>query len=302
MGELMAVLDLLKQTRGVENLEILCDSQYVINSVTKWMPGWKKKGWRKADGKPVLNVELIKELDRELAGRTVKFTWVKGHAGHPLNEAADRKANAAAQGYARGKGAPAGPGFTSGPGAAAGPHRSEAPESHSAPTAQAPATARKESAAVPKAAGHKATAASRREPSEAQGTLLSWDDDVALWSSHEELSDHEQVWALEKSLLQPSVRQDPVEVAYLLHPDFQEIGSSGRLWDRPQIMAALAGDDAGEAPAVDVITARDLGPNLIQLVYRATGKDRAVLRTSLWQRSGSRWQMIWHQGTEERAG
>ena len=70
-GELMAVLDLFRATAHVpnEDLRVLCDSQYVINSITKWMPGWKRKGWRKADGKPVLNVELLKELDRELAGR-----------------------------------------------------------------------------------------------------------------------------------------------------------------------------------------------------------------------------------------
>ena len=90
-GELMAVLDLLLYTkhRAGEELHILCDSQYVINSLTKWMPGWKKRGWKKGDGKPVLNADLMRQLDAELRGRQVRFTWVKGHAGHPLNEAAD---------------------------------------------------------------------------------------------------------------------------------------------------------------------------------------------------------------------
>ncbi|MCB0887133.1 MAG: hypothetical protein KDB41_10200, partial [Propionibacteriaceae bacterium] len=56
-GELMAVLDLLRSTaHRDEPLTILCDSQYVINSLTKWLPGWKRKGWKKGDGKPVLNV------------------------------------------------------------------------------------------------------------------------------------------------------------------------------------------------------------------------------------------------------
>ena len=55
MGELMAVLDLLEQTADArEELTVVCDSQYVINSLTKWLPGWKKNGWRKADGQPVL--------------------------------------------------------------------------------------------------------------------------------------------------------------------------------------------------------------------------------------------------------
>lgn len=112
MGELMAVLDLLRSTAHLdEPLKVLCDSQYVINSLTKWMPGWKRKGWRKGDGKPVLNVELMKELDAELAGRDVTFEWVKGHAGHAMNEAADVRARAAATAYQAGTEPDAGPGF-----------------------------------------------------------------------------------------------------------------------------------------------------------------------------------------------
>ena len=116
MGELTAVLDLLRSTRhrADEPLRVLCDSQYVINSVTKWMPGWKKKGWKKRDGKPVLNVEIMKALDRELSGRDVSFEWVKGHAGHELNEAADERARAMATAYQSGtapEDMPAGPGF-----------------------------------------------------------------------------------------------------------------------------------------------------------------------------------------------
>ena len=92
-GELMAVLDLFRCTAHLpdEELHILCDSQYVINSVTKWMPGWKRKGWRKADGKPVLNVEILREIDQALAGRKYRFEWVRGHAGHDLNEPAPRR-------------------------------------------------------------------------------------------------------------------------------------------------------------------------------------------------------------------
>lgn len=112
MGELMAVLDLLRQTASAgQRLLILCDSQYVINSVTQWMPGWKRRGWRKADGKPVLNRDLLQELDREIAGRDVRFAWVKGHAGHELNEAADARARAAATAFQRGLAPEHGPGF-----------------------------------------------------------------------------------------------------------------------------------------------------------------------------------------------
>ena len=52
-----------------EDLVILCDSKYVINSVTQWMAGWKRKGWKKGDGKPVLNVEIMKALDEAMTGR-----------------------------------------------------------------------------------------------------------------------------------------------------------------------------------------------------------------------------------------
>jgi ribonuclease H len=117
----MAVLDLLNATAGTdEELLILCDSQYVINSLTTWMPGWKRRGWKKGDGKPVLNADLMKQLDQALQGRQVRFKWVKGHAGHPLNEAADQRARAAATAHRDGTPVARGPGF---PGAGQQPRR-----------------------------------------------------------------------------------------------------------------------------------------------------------------------------------
>ncbi|WP_022890007.1 RNase H family protein [Agromyces italicus] len=112
-GELKAVLELFRATAHLDDeLLVQCDSQYVINSVTKWMPGWKRKGWRKADGKPVMNVELLQQLDEVLAGRRYRFEWVKGHVGHPLNEAADSRARAVAEAYRSGLPIPSGPGWT----------------------------------------------------------------------------------------------------------------------------------------------------------------------------------------------
>ena len=147
MGELMAVLDLFRSTAHLpgEDLHILCDSQYVINSVTKWMPGWKRKGWRKSDGKPVMNVELLKEIDQALVGRKYRFEWVRGHAGHDLNEAADDRARAAATAYQQGVAVRQGPGF----GAARGAAEAPAPAAQAAPAAAqaAPARARSASAA-----------------------------------------------------------------------------------------------------------------------------------------------------------
>ncbi|MFD7869480.1 ribonuclease H [Microbacterium sp. NPDC059771] len=112
-GELRAVLELLRATAGTdEKLLIECDSRYVIDSVTKWMPGWKRRGWRKSDGGPVLNRDLLEGIDEAIRGRDVAFSWVKGHAGHPLNEAADERANAAAKAYQQGQEPRRGPGFT----------------------------------------------------------------------------------------------------------------------------------------------------------------------------------------------
>ena len=271
MGELMAVLDLLRQTRGVSELEVLCDSQYVINSVTKWMPGWKRKGWKKADGKPVLNVDLLKEIDKEMAGRSVTFTWIKGHSGHSLNDAADRKANGAAQKFARGEGGNEGPGYRQ---------------------AGTPEVEEKSRAAEPDGQEDlfSGSGAERALPLEAP------------FPSEEDRSDEQQVLRLERQLMDPAVRADRGEAASLLHADMQEIGSSGRLWGREDLLAAMEGEAPGPVPEVDVLTTRDLAPGLIQIVYRATEEDRAVLRTSLWLRAGGRWQMIWHQGTEESAG
>ena len=113
MGELKAVLDLFEATasRPEAKLRVYCDSQYVINSLTKWMPGWKKKGWKKSNGKPVLNRDLMEALDAALAGRDYEFIWVKGHAGHALNEKADSLANGAARAYQEGREPAHGPGF-----------------------------------------------------------------------------------------------------------------------------------------------------------------------------------------------
>lgn len=113
MAELMAVLNLLESTQDDPRpLRIFCDSQYVINSLTKWMAGWKRRGWKKGDGKPVLNVELMKSLDVALEGRDVRFEWVKGHAGHRMNEAADLRARTAAEAFQAGRRPDTGPGFS----------------------------------------------------------------------------------------------------------------------------------------------------------------------------------------------
>jgi len=115
IGELTAVLELLRATAAAgladQPLRILADSQYAINVITKWRFGWKKRGWTKADKKPIANLETIQAIDREIAGRTVTFEWVKGHAGHVLNELADDRARGVAESFQAGLPVPSGPGF-----------------------------------------------------------------------------------------------------------------------------------------------------------------------------------------------
>ena len=217
MGELKAVLDLLEATadvgRGEEELLILCDSQYVINSVTKWMPGWKRKGWKKRDGKPVQNVDLMKALDDAMQGRRVRFEWVKGHAGHPLNEAADRRANAAATAFQKKQPPQEGPGLGDTP--------SKAP----AATAAAAATA------ATAATAHKSdrTAQTTREsPAGDSGT------------ERPTGSPADAVIARELALLSDAVRADPALAGQLLHPEMTETGATGRRYSRSEVLDTLS--------------------------------------------------------------
>ena len=86
--ELTAAIKGLEHFPAGAAIEMRCDSQYVVKSVTEWMRGWKAKGWRTTTGE-VKNIDLMKRLDELNAARDVKWTWVRGHAGDRLNERAD---------------------------------------------------------------------------------------------------------------------------------------------------------------------------------------------------------------------
>lgn len=92
--ELTAMLEALRYADPDKSLLIRADSQYVINVVTKWGPGWRRKGWKKADGKPVANQQLIADLLEAYEARAAKtqIDWVRGHTGDAGNEEADRLA------------------------------------------------------------------------------------------------------------------------------------------------------------------------------------------------------------------
>jgi ribonuclease HI len=93
--ELMAAIQALEALNKPCRVDLHTDSQYVRKGITEWLPAWKARGWKTADKKPVKNDDLWKRLDLARARHEVRWHWVKGHAGHPLNERADMLARGA---------------------------------------------------------------------------------------------------------------------------------------------------------------------------------------------------------------
>ena len=197
-GELTALLELLKATAPTnEELHVLADSQYVINSVTKWIAGWKANGWRKADKKPVVNVDLMQAIDKAITGRKVSFEWVRGHSGHPLNEAADDKARAAATAYQRHSSVESGPGWTRG--------------EIKGTTTTAPGSAQGSTTAPSSAQGSKSAskAASQPNKKEHAKTSASASGEVKTMSSQQKIANAQQSIAA----LQQQIAQTQREIA-----------------------------------------------------------------------------------------
>jgi ribonuclease HI len=277
-GELKAVIDLFQATAHLADheLQVLCDSQYVINAVTKWMPGWKRRGWRKADGSPVMNVELLKELDAAISGRRYGFEWVKGHAGHSLNEAADQRARAVATAFQNRQPIPKGPGWGD---------RAES----SVPDASA-------DDALPYARGNESatggagSATGGPGPATDSASSAKGDGDIS--------TDQAEVLALEHVLLGSEGRPDRQRLVSLLHPDFEEFGEAGELRTRDELLSA---DDNGESsPRIGLPDISSIAPGAILLTYTMSGADGEVRRSSLWLKTGSRWQLRFRQGTVVR--
>ena len=91
--ELTAAIMALEALTRPCKIDLHTDSKYVMDGITSWIHGWKARGWKTADKKPVKNDDLWKRLDVARARHEVKWHWVKGHAGHALNERADQLAN-----------------------------------------------------------------------------------------------------------------------------------------------------------------------------------------------------------------
>ena len=93
--ELMAAIQGLEALKRPCHVRLFTDSTYVKDGVTKWIHGWKKNGWRNASKEPVKNADIWMELDRVAKLHRIRWEWVKGHSGHPMNERADQLANEA---------------------------------------------------------------------------------------------------------------------------------------------------------------------------------------------------------------
>jgi len=91
--ELMAAIQALEGLSKARDVDLYTDSKYVGDGITKWLPNWKKNGWKTAAKKPVKNADLWQRLEEATQRHDVNWHWVKGHAGHPENERADALAN-----------------------------------------------------------------------------------------------------------------------------------------------------------------------------------------------------------------
>ena len=96
--ELTAAIEALETLRRPCRVRLSTDSTYVKNGITQWIGGWRRKGWKTRNGKPVKNVDLWRRLDRAASPHQVEWVWVRGHAGHEGNERADALARSAVEG------------------------------------------------------------------------------------------------------------------------------------------------------------------------------------------------------------
>lgn len=304
LGELTAILRLLEATaESGDELHILADSQYAINVVSKWRLGWKKRGWTKADKKPIKNLELIQEIDRAMEGRRVTFEWVKGHAGHHMNERADDLARACAEAYQAGRTPEPGPGF--GGGASRG-------------------TASRGTASADQASGG-AAAPTPVEPHDAPATT---DALGSAPASHDTSTDeaatstfrsHPSVFSASAEPIEPaeaapasSVSAPTTEDAVAREREFILAWTGGdeealaamtderttRIWPGGGATTTLAGPSPA-SPAIGRIDAHNLGGSFLTR-YRVRWEGGASLESSVWAPATSgepRLIMVHHQST-----
>ena len=300
LGELTAILRLLEATAETgEELHILADSQYAINVVSKWRLGWKKRGWTKADKKPIKNLELIQEIDRAMEGRRVTFEWVKGHAGHHMNERADDLARACAEAYQAGRTPEPGPGFGGGS-SRDGASASVEPHDGAKPGASAPVGQEHTEADTTTA-----TPASRDAATD-EATTSTFRSHPSVFSAPTEAI--EPVQAAPASSVSTATTEDAIarEREFILAwtgGDEEALAAmtderTTRIWPGGGATTTLAGPSPA-SPAIGRIDAHDLGGAFLTR-YRVRWEGGASLESSVWAPATSgeaRLVMVHHQST-----
>ena len=305
LGELTAILRLLEATAETgEDLHILADSQYAINVVSKWRLGWKKRGWTKADKKPIKNLELIQEIDRAMEGRRVTFEWVKGHAGHHMNERADDLARACAEAYQAGRTPEPGPGFGGGTSrGTASANQASGDQSDEGATAVA---ASLEPHNVPAATDAPESAPTSRDVAADEATPTTFRSHPSVFSTSAEVSEPAQ--AAPASSVRAATTEDAIarEREFILAwtgGDEEALAAmtderTTRIWPGGGATTTLAGPSPA-SPAIGRIDAHDLGGAFLTR-YRVRWEGGASLESSVWAPATSgegRLIMVHHQST-----
>lgn len=285
LGELTAILRLLEATaESGDELHILADSQYAINVVSKWRLGWKKRGWTKADKKPIKNLELIQEIDRAMEGRRVTFEWVKGHAGHHMNERADDLARACAEAYQAGRTPEPGPGFGGGGGSRGSASADQASSDQPSGGAAAPASIEQHDEAT--------TSTFRSHPSVFSTPTEVNEPAEAAPASSVSTATTEDAVAREREFILAWTGGD--EEALTAMTDER----TTRIWPGGGATTTLAGPSP-TSPAIGRIDVHDLGGAFLTR-YRVRWEGGASLESSVWAPATSgeaRLIMVHHQST-----
>ena len=300
LGELTAILRLLEATAETgEELHILADSQYAINVVSKWRLGWKKRGWTKADKKPIKNLELIQEIDRAMEGRRVTFEWVKGHAGHRMNERADDLARACAEAYQAGRTPEPGPGF------GGGGSRDGAPASGETHDGAKPGASTAVGQKHTEADTTAATPASRDADTD-ESTTSTFRSHPSVFSTPTEASEHAE--AAPASSVSTATTKDAIarEREFILAwtgGDEEALAAmtderTTRIWPGGGATTTLAGPSPA-SPAIGRIDTHELGGAFLTR-YRVRWEGGASLESSVWAPATAgeaRLIMVHHQST-----
>ena len=304
LGELTAILRLLEATAETgEELHILADSQYAINVVSKWRLGWKKRGWTKADKKPIKNLELIQEIDRAMEGRRVTFEWVKGHAGHRMNERADDLARACAEAYQAGRTPEPGPGFG---GASRGTGSADQASGDQPDEGATAVAASLEPHNVPAATDAPESAPTSRGLATDEATTSTFRSHPSVFSTPTEASEPAQ--AAPASSVSTATTEDAIarEREFILAwtgGDEEALAAmtnerTTRIWPGGGATTTLAGPSPA-SPAIGRIDAHDLGGAFLTR-YRVRWEGGASLESSVWAPATSgeaRLIMVHHQST-----